>query len=185
MGFWRLTKVQEKTLLDFVRGLTVYDLGAGDLSLARLMAKTAKVVHAIDKDSPRLNRRLPKHLYYHHSTFEGFDFPELYDCAVLCWPPNTPCPGLLPAVSSALHVVYIGRSTDGWMCGTPELFIHLSKRYLAHERRNRRNCLHCYATVTSSEVRFRSEEEVCGMLANHTFRPLGYGELLCKSDSKK
>ena len=95
---------------------------------------------------------------------------------VVAWPPNH-CPGLLCLVQRAFRAVYIGSNTDGTTCGTPELFIHLSKRMLVHEARHQKNCLHCYSAVCHQDPQFRSEEEACGMLNNGPFNVISYGQL--------
>jgi hypothetical protein len=114
--------------------------------------------------------------------FDAVKLPALLDCVVISWPPNYPCSGLLDLVKRAFRVVYIGCNTGGAACGTQDLFVHLSKRHLLYEMRDRRNCVHCYTAVCHADAQFRSEEEVCGMLHNGVFRMIPYDGLL--TDSK-
>ena len=180
MPYWRLNEVQKMVLLDFVKGETVYDLGCGDLSLARLMATTAKQVEAVDKETPDWSD-LPANLNFWANTFAEVakKWPKHLDTVVTCWPQTTRMPGFTELVHRAFRVVYIGCNTDGSACGDHALWLNLTKRMLVHEVRDRPNCLHCYSLVTHQDPQFRSEEEVCGLLNQHgRFRVFGYGRLM-------
>jgi len=67
-GHCTLTAKQEKILLNWVKGEIVYDLGAGDLSLTLLMARQAKMVHAVDKIIPKITC-IPGNVYLHQACF--------------------------------------------------------------------------------------------------------------------
>lgn len=177
MAYWRLNPFQRATLLDFVKGDTVYELGCGDLSLAKLMATTAKWVHAADKEFARVPA-LPN-LSFYNMPLARLQWPIHLDCVVVAWPQTTHVPGLLELVQRAFRVVYIGCNTDGSACGDHALWLHLTKRMLVHEVRDRYNCLHCYSLVTHNDPQFRSEEEVCGLLNQHgRFRIFGFDRMM-------
>ena len=175
--YWKLNAEQEKALSGWIRYSTVYDLGAGDMNLSRYMALFARHVHAIDKDLAE-PYKLPKNVTCYPTTFQKFKAPKTIDCAVISWPPNYNCLELIELVKMASRVVYIGKNTDGTACGTPALFLHLTRRRLAVEVRSEHNCLHCYGAVESEEPQFRSEEEVCGLITRGPFRILHDGGLL-------
>jgi len=187
MPYWRLNKVQQAVLLEFVRGDTVYELGCGDLSLAKLMATTAKWVHAADKHAPTSRRdhgrrvKVPilPNLSFYWQAFEKLRWPKHLDCVVVSWPITDVVPGLLELVRRGFRVVYIGSNTRGSACGDHMLWLHLTKRALLHEVPDRHNCLHCYSLVTHADPQFRSEEEVCGLLNEHgRFKIFDYGQML-------
>lgn len=161
---WHLTEEQQAVLLDFVKNDTVFELGCGDLSLARLMATRARTVFAIDKQRPDNLKNLPDNLQFFCNYYDELHLPEFVDCLVTCWPVTNKCKGFVDAVKRAFRVVYIGCNTDGAACGEHDLWLHLTKRMLYKEVRHERNCLHCYSLVTHTDSQFRSEEEVCGLL---------------------
>lgn len=187
MPYWRLNAAQAAVLLDYVKGDTVYELGCGDLSLARIMATTAKWVHAADKEMPmarvdhgrQIEVPILPNLSFYPQTFKQLRWPEHLDCVVVSWPPTHRMPGFMELVQRAFRVVYIGCNTDGSACGDHALWLHLTKRMLVHEVRERHNCLHCYSLVTHQDPQFRSEEEICGLLNQHgRFRIFGYGRMM-------
>lgn len=181
MSCFRLTPEQQKTLLEFIRGDVVHDLGCGDLRLARIMAPAAIHVHAVDKEKPEPQdlAGLPANVTFHRSLLKDYEVKGWLDCAVVCWPVTCKMEGLLRLVERAHRVVYIGCNTGGSACGPHDLWLHLSKRMLAHEVRDRRNCLHCYSVKTHGDPQFRSEEEIAGLLnENGRFRSISYDRLM-------
>lgn len=179
-AYWKLNAAQEEALANWVEQSTVYDLGAGDTSLSRYMSLFARHVHAVDKDL-RKPDKVPPNVTCYPTTFQKFKAPKAIDCAVISWPPNYTCLGLLDLVKMASRVVYIGRNTGATACGTPELFLHLTRRMLAVEVRDEHNCLHCYGAVQHEEPQFRSEEEVCGLIHRGPFRIIPYNGLLAQA----
>ena len=179
MGCWRLTEVQRAVLLDFVKNDTVFELGCGDLSLAKLMATRAKHVFAVDKDKPRNLNRLPDNLTFFHNYFDESHLPEHLDCVVTCWPVTNRCKGFVELLQRAFRVVYIGRNTGDCTCGEHAMWLHLAKRMLFKEVRDEYNCLHCYSLVAHADLQFRSEEEICGLLNEcGRFRSINYGSMM-------
>lgn len=117
-----LSEAQEKALAALVAGRVVTDLGAGDCEYARkLLDLGAQRVVAVDK------------AFYHGWTDPRVELVERYfrhfeddiDLAFVAWPVNWPTPGLVPAMERASQVVYLGKTTDGSMCGWDGFWRHL------------------------------------------------------------
>jgi hypothetical protein len=176
---WSLTDEQRAVLLNFVKNDRVFELGCGDLSLARLMATRAKTVFAVDKQRPENLDNLPDNLQFFCNYYDELRLPEHIDCVVACWPQTNKSEGFMAAIKRAFRVVYIGCNTDGSACGDYDLWLHLTKRMLYKEVRHERNCLHCYSLVTHADPQFRSEEEVCGLLNHHgRFQIVRYNSMM-------
>ena len=167
-------------MLDFVKGDTVWELGCGNLALAREMAVTARWVHAADKN--RIScRDKPDNVTFYRQHYHELQWPEWLDCVVTCWPMTCSAPGFMEILKRAFRVVYIGCNTGGVACGTHEMWLHLTKRMLVHEVRDKHNCLHCYSLVSHADPQFRSEEEIAGLLNKHgRFHYFNYDQLLVK-----
>lgn len=137
MSYGELHEQQRKALVPYVTGKEVVDLGAGDLKLSHELVRLgATVVHAIDKE--RMPTPLVPTVKTIQKTFAKYAtrFP---DGAVvfLSWPPNHELPELRQLLRRADVVIYLGKNTDGRMCGTPTLFRHFLTRrldeYVPHE----------------------------------------------------
>lgn len=120
-----LSASQEKVLGRLVRGRVVTDLGAGDCGYARkLLDLGAQRVVAVDKS------------FYHSFADPRIELVERYfrdfeddiDLAFVSWPVNWSTPGLVPALERASQVVYLGKTTDGLMCGWDGFWRHLQGR---------------------------------------------------------
>jgi hypothetical protein len=117
-----------KALANVVKGKIVHDLGAGDLELSReLLILGAREVYAIDKEPRPKPRPWPKHLHYKQDYFANIN--RRLDIAFLSWPINHDV-NLFPLVTTAGIVAYLGKNTDGSMCGTPRLFEVMVRREL-------------------------------------------------------
>jgi hypothetical protein len=132
MSYGRLNDEQQKALRPFVMGRVVHDLGAGDLKLARVLVQLgAEHVHAIDKHEwvgrpPSFRKITYRRAYFH-------DLDEPMDTIFLSWPSNYENPGLISHLSHCRTLIYLGKNTDGTMCGTPALFTHMvGRKLLAH-----------------------------------------------------
>lgn len=125
MPYGALAPTQKQQLKPFVQGQRVVDLGAGDLKLANeLLRLGAHQILAIDKEG-MVTRSLRIALF--HGRFDQVPDSFPLDLVFVSWPPNWRC-DLERLVRLAKTVVYLGKNTDGTMCGTPELFHHLSGR---------------------------------------------------------
>jgi hypothetical protein len=125
MAHGKLTPAQQEAIKPFLKGLTVHDLGAGDLELAQqLLTLGASEVVAIDrhqmpKDHPEGVRTVVE--YFHN-------FRESVNTAFVSWPINWQDIGLLRLIDKAATVIYLGTNYDGSACGFPQMWEHLSKR---------------------------------------------------------
>ena len=106
MSYWKLSIDQKAVLLDFVKGDTVWELGCGNLALAREMAVTARWVHAVDKN--RIScRDKPDNVTFYRQHYHELQWPEWLDCVVTCWPMTCSAPGFMEILKRAFRVVYI------------------------------------------------------------------------------
>lgn len=133
MPYGHLTAEHASTLLPFVKGRVVHDLGAGDCSLAQqLLAKCeAKTVVAVDHHLEHGKRG--------DVTCVGESFQQYalrrpsIDVAFVSWPANRPHTSIETLIRYADTVVYLGSNVDCSACGTQQMFEHLQhRRVLAH-----------------------------------------------------
>ena len=158
MPYGVLSPSQKQQLKHFVQGQRVVDLGAGDLKLANdLLRLGTTQVLAIDKEGMRTRS-------HRIALFNGrFDqVPDSFplDLAFVAWPPNWKC-GLERLVRLSKTVVYLGKNTDGTMCGTAELFQDLSRRNVLAYVPDPKNTLIVYGS--EQVVRPPKGEELAGL----------------------
>lgn len=123
----RLNKDQTQYLRGVVKGKVVADLGCGDGTLTRLMARWgAKFVHGIDKELPPA--RNSKKVRWHTAYFNEWEMPPEVELAVVSWPRNAAVVGLVELCSRVPEVLYVGKNTDGIACGNPQFIRTLSER---------------------------------------------------------
>ena len=129
MSYGILSDEQKRYLRTLVKGKVVADLGCGLGHQSRNMARWgAAMVHGVDKEAHADIYRASARLQWHRSYFAFWKVPEGIEVALLCWPQNTPLQGILPILAGIPTVVYIGKNTDGTVCGNPGLFQHLATR---------------------------------------------------------
>lgn len=150
---------QQQQIQKIISGRRVHDLGCGDCVLARLLLDWgATEVVAVDKDpfKPSPTRR---GLTFTQAYFEYFDSitPEI-DLAFMSWPSNRQESALLRLTKKAKTVVYLGKNTDGTMCGYPGLFEHFVTRKLLAYVPERGNTLIILGGPLKKPRRPRGEE---------------------------
>lgn len=169
-----LSERQEEVVAGFVAGKIVHDLGAGDLQLAhRLLVLGATQVIAVDKE--RCTTVTPQ-ITCVRATFDEWlsrrESPA--DVIFLSYPINHRLLALLQLVEEARLVVYLGKNTDGTVCGWPGLFAHFLRRDLLAYVPERRNSLAVYGGHLES-YRHPKGEELAG-LSTDVSRILSYEE---------
>ena len=131
MSYVQLNGNQTRYLRDLVKGKVVADLGCGMGMLTKLMARWgATRVHGVDKEP--ISYRNSKRVHWHRSYLAYWQMPSDVEIAVVAWPQNSPLQGLVELLQAVPHVVYIGRNTDGTVCGNPALMRYLSGRAAIH-----------------------------------------------------
>lgn len=158
-GYGRLSSAQLEVLVEYTEGRVVHDLGAGSLGLARILrVHGACKVIAIDKEqiSPPDDPCI-------EVVWKIFsDYKKPIDTAVVSWPINRYDQGLLSLVDRARRVIYIGKNTDGSMCGWPGLFWSFLARELLAYVPDRRNVLIVYGDKLKA-LRRPVGEELAGL----------------------
>lgn len=135
MPFGSLYPSQRKVVRSLVQGRIVYDLGAGDLGLShQLVHLGAAQVVAVDA-KPMPTPHTPQVTLLQKSFRECLQDPQCptsIDVAFLSWPINHPtiANGLLHVLRRSRIVLYLGKTTDGTMCGDSDLFRFLCCREL-------------------------------------------------------
>jgi hypothetical protein len=173
MSHGSLSSVQRDVLRPFVSSKRVHDLGAGDLGLSKVLVElgASKVVAV---DSRHLPRACPKGIEFKKSQFEAFKEPV--ETAFLSWPSNNSCRGLTEILKTASTVAYLGKNTDGTVCGTESLFRALWLRSVLAHVPERANTLIVYGPPCK-EQRILLPEEYAMVYFNYE-RPWGYDELM-------
>jgi len=170
-GYGILTADQRRVLAKHVRGQIVHDLGAGDCSFAlELLKLGASEVYAIDKIGKPLLRPWPKRLHYKRDYFHNIT--SRMDTVFMSWPINYEV-RLLPLVLPASKIIYLGKNTDGNMCGTPGLFKAMVRRELLDYEPDCRNCLIVTGAYLSVPRAPTGEEHAgisCSMASYYSYR---------------
>jgi hypothetical protein len=120
-----LTPEMTQALTPFVQGRHIFDLGAYDLRLSKTLVDIgASKVTAVD----RSEMPSPSRLYPEIETVQAY-FKDVapVEAAFVSWPVNWPC-ALLEVIQNADLVIYLGRNTDGMVCGYEALWRHLRGR---------------------------------------------------------
>lgn len=139
MPYGNLTIKMRDALTPYVLGKIVHDLGAGDCDHARtLIHLGASRVIAIDKHEIPISP--PKGVDFIHGYIERVPIPPDLDVIFLSWPVNYYIPGLLPWLSAARTIVYLGTNLNGSACGFVDMFKYMLQRklclYMADPRNN-------------------------------------------------
>jgi len=143
MAFGVLNSKQITILKAHVYGREVHDLGCGDLVLSRaLLELGADRIVAIDRFR---NENFPKRLHpkisFVHSEFRSYT-GWVIDVAFVSWPVNALEDGaLLRLVERARTVIYLGKNTDGVVCGPSAFFDHMVRRELLSSVPDQKNSL--------------------------------------------
>jgi hypothetical protein len=161
-----LTEAQAKFVREVVRGRRVHDLGAGICTCAKLLLQWgATEVIAIDKE--RYKVAPEPGLTIVQAYFEAYinaHPTEPIDVAFVSWPANRLDGDLIRLVSLAKTIVYLGKNTDGSMCGDPHLFKYFLSRRLEKYIPDPRNALIVLGEVGSG-FRPPQGEELAGLLS--------------------
>lgn len=149
----QLSKTQSAGLRGHVQGKKVYDLGSGtgELSFELVDLGAASVV-AVDKEN--YNVKSTAQITVVRQYFRDFHVGLIEDPEVvfLSWPANRFDEGLLSIVRRAAVVIYLGKNTDGTMCGWPGLFNHFVQRQLLLYLPDRTNTLIVLGSVVGERL---------------------------------
>lgn len=174
--YGKLMVSQLKTLQKFVDDKVVYDMGAGRLHLAQsLVAIGAAHVHAIDSEGLWKKGEI-RGITKRKMNFDEFirtEKPSPGSIGFFSWPDNSNN-WALPALMEKFTVIaYLGKNTDGTMCGIREMWPPLFRRMVLSYIPHTRNTLIIYGPDTGHIPYGRTirGEELGGLdgLSIHTF----------------
>jgi len=139
-----LNRFQEEAVRYYVKKPWVYDLGAGLLGWSKKLVEFgATTVTAVDsiysyRGNNELNQRrdwhkcVPNNVVLDARSFRDFHHtgPTDLGTVFISWPCNTfsKTMGLEMLARKAETIIYLGKSTDGTACGSPQLWAHLTER---------------------------------------------------------
>lgn len=162
MPYGRLNTEQRAIVSEFVQDHLVWDIGSGDLALASLLmdlgatriiavdkeegiskSSTLDIVTVDEIDPTILNYQMDTHIQgvLLNRLFSECDDPKTI--SFLSWPPNGPN-GLVTVVQTSEVVIYLGKCTDGCMCGEPRFWRELRTREILNVSPDRYNTLIVY-----------------------------------------
>lgn len=168
-----LDRVKQDSIRPYVEGRTVHDLGAGDLSEARMLMRLGAVrVIAVDRD-PMPEPSAGIDCFVSH--FDDWRHDGVIDTAFIGWPANWDT-GLVRLLRSSTVVIYHGKCTDGTLCGYPQMWHHLLNREVLVHVHSRESILIVYGP--GAIVRDPLPEERCGMdlVRQHSYNTAYLGE---------
>lgn len=174
---------QRAALAPHVAGRVVHDLGAGRGGHAdELLTLGAAQVEAVDAVDMRSALKSKPCVRYRRAYFKDYR-PESVDVAFVSWPQNNEgtVRDLLPILERAATVVYLGKNTDGTMCGTPRLFRHLVGRALLDYVPARKNVLAVYGASlgrarAGAELRQEERAGLSALAAGEPWEDYAEGE---------
>lgn len=171
MSYGLVTDQQANVIRPLVRGRVVHDLGCGDRYLSgRLVAWGARGVVAVDSH-PFGPHPGPWVTTVTQSFEEYLKTRSTIDVAFVSWPTTGAYVGgygLLGLIILAKRVIYLGKNTDGTMCGRPKLFHHLMRRPLLAHVPDEWNTLIGYGS--GAVIREAVLEEKAGMDMTKVYR---------------
>jgi hypothetical protein len=141
MSYGKLNAAQVDVVRQFVAGHDVLDLGAGDLGPAqRLLDCGAERVYALDSHLPPKspNERIILDTRYYH------DYGGSPEIAFVSWPCNWREDSLTAIIRRASIVIYLGKCTDGTLCGSESFWQTLLQREVLAYSPDRANTLIVY-----------------------------------------
>lgn len=168
MPYGLLTPEMKAIIERTVRGKRVVDLGAGDLTYARMLESFGAWVVAVDKDIPgacikMLSLTKSKTFRLAKARFDEFaSSGSQYDVAFVSWPYSYDI--LAACVRPAKSVIYLGLNDDTLTtCGAPGLWEELKSRCIRKVVEHPRNTLIVYGRHTTAKTRRRLAEEENGL----------------------
>ena len=135
IGFWRLSETQEILLRHYTAHETVWDFGAGNLSLAHYLMEYGRpipgTIYAVEKELSSTQEWIQiEGVTQVPHCFKDIN-PLRIDTqsvGLLSWPQNAPLHGLEALLDRCDTVVYIGKCDDTTVCGTAALWEYLQTR---------------------------------------------------------
>jgi hypothetical protein len=169
-----LSKAQAEAVCPFVQGREVYDLGAGDLFLTRKLVSMGASVVAVDKHGFG-GHTMPAGVTLGPQWFHQVA-PADVRIAFISWPNNC-CMVLSRIIAEAETVIYLGKNTDGTICGDAQLFAELVKREVLVYLAERPNTLIVYGSRRVKREPTREEVAAMEPLRMYTFDELELGKV--------
>lgn len=156
VAYGYLTPEMKKAIRPHVKGKLVVDLGAGDLTNARMLARMGADVIAIDKEP------MPEHptILTWQSTFEDFErLQPSVEVAFVSWPCNWRQHGLGNIIDRARCIIYLGLNDNKFTaCGGPGFWAAATRHQLLKSIDHPKNNLLIWGEVPRSAPYHREEQ---------------------------
>ncbi len=149
-----------------VAGKRVLDLGAGSCARARILVRLgAASVLAVDAGEEMTSSPGVRCVenYFHSAEVRDAVAAFAPEVVHLAWPTPSPEHGLAALVTEAPAVVYVGRNTGGYRCGTPSLFEHFRRRSVLAYEPTPTNVLIVYGATRKRARTKLYPEEIAGL----------------------
>lgn len=161
MSYGKLSAAQRKILKPVVQGVHLHDLGAGECDLSRELLKLgAEHITAVDSSF----YGVPAHRKITQAKSLFRDYVGKIDAAFISWPiNNSASTHLIRLLKSTPLVIYLGKNSDGWCCGSPDFFRHLAKRIIVEHVPEIDNTLTIYGQHRGDSNRLLTGEEIGGI----------------------
>ena len=150
--------VFEPVIAPFVADRVVVDLGSGYGERARILERLGARVVKIDKDED-----IPGVIHgYFESMIEEIEKMQP-DVIHLAWPTANLGRRATDVFDLAPVLIYVGKNTEGSVCGTPAMFRYLAHRVVLAYEPTRANVLIVYGRTQREPRRMLHYEEAAGI----------------------
>ena len=163
MSWGHITNDMWAAIAPVVKGKQVWDICAGDLEYAHLLAALGASVTAVEKEGRTFGEdaRKPKQdgpVTVYRAYLHDLTPPDHIEVLFGSYIPNAPLPTLIRYLEAAETIIYIGCNTGGTACGNPVLYKHLFQRNILHHITTRQNDLIIYGNGERGDAPLLPEE---------------------------
>lgn len=137
------TDNQWRLICEAVNDRHVHDFGSGEGGITHMLSKHAATVVAVDKNNVfARSGSSVSNIEWIEAWFEDYNTRcDEVDVAFISWPLNHRDVALYSLLKRARTIIYLGKNTDGIVCGFPDMFRMFAWRDLLAHIPDRHNTL--------------------------------------------